>query len=60
MMCLLRAGCMHSTLLQEPPVSSDFDDVGDGRPFALAVAQEADMLKGKDIMVLHVAPIASW
>ena len=41
-------------------MSSDFDDVGDGLPFSMAVAQEADMLKGKDIMVLHVAPIASW
>mmetsp|Transcript_30503 Transcript_30503/g.78910 ORF Transcript_30503/g.78910 Transcript_30503/m.78910 type:complete len:223 (-) Transcript_30503:67-735(-) len=36
------------------------EDVGDGEQFAVAIAQEADMLKGKDIVVLHVAPLVSW
>lgn len=39
---------------------TSYDDVGDGRAFAVAIAQEADMLKGKDIVVLHVAPLVSW
>ncbi len=45
---------------QEHSLSSEFESVGDGCPFALAIAKEADMLKGKDIMVLHVAPICNW
>uniref|UniRef100_A0A061SE25 Ribosome-associated protein n=1 Tax=Tetraselmis sp. GSL018 TaxID=582737 RepID=A0A061SE25_9CHLO len=36
------------------------DAIDEGRRLALAVATEADLLKGKDIVALYVAPLVSW
>lgn len=44
----------------QAPSAPEYEEVGDGRALAIEIAKEVDMLKGKDIIVLHVAPIVSW
>mmetsp|Transcript_37127 Transcript_37127/g.104799 ORF Transcript_37127/g.104799 Transcript_37127/m.104799 type:complete len:219 (-) Transcript_37127:193-849(-) len=57
-----RRGWRQCAAVADAPATASSEGQGSatGRELALAIAEEADMLKGKDIMVLHVEPIASW